>query len=312
MSHPPAEQPTTGSAFDGFTQVAKSVGQVVAPTTLLTALLFFFGWHHVYRFFYYFGVDSTTLDPSIREYLMRTVDALFVPLIVVGLLCMAVLWGYTALPNSVRERRPAWWITAVIAVLAVAVLLNGVSRVFVVTALNDGLCVAPVSIIIAVLVLWALIVQRRNRLRAQLPETAPLPRSQAAAVTEWAILFAVIGINLFWIAADYSIAVAQSRASEWAAQLPTSSQVVIYSEKDLHLSHSDVQKARCDTDPTAGSAYRFRYDGLVPLTRIGDHYVLVPRTWTPGNGAAIVLPASPPGAIRFEFRLAGDSPSPTC
>ncbi|QBS39284.1 hypothetical protein [Nocardia sp. CS682] len=297
--------------FDGFTQVAKSVGQVVAPTTLLTALLFYFGWAHVYWFFHYFGVDSTTLNPSTREYLMRTVDTLFVPLIVIGLLSMAVLWGHAALPNSVRERRPAWWVNAVIAVLALAVLLNGVSRVFVVTPLNDGLCVAPVSIIIGVLVLWALVVQRRNRLRAQLPEDAP-PRSTAAAVSEWAILFTVVGISLFWIAADYSVAVGQTRAGEWAAQLPTSPQVVIYSEKDLHLSRSDVQMTPCHTDPTAGSAYRFRYDGLVPLTRIGDHYVLVPRTWTPGNGAAIVLPAAPPGAIRFEFRLAGDSPPPTC
>ncbi|GAA1622662.1 hypothetical protein GCM10009764_52310 [Nocardia ninae] len=61
-----------------------------------------------------------------------------------------------------------------ITALALAVLLNGVSRVFVVTPRNDGLCVAPVSIIIGVLVLWTLIVQRRNRLRAELPESAPL------------------------------------------------------------------------------------------------------------------------------------------
>ncbi|MGQ4601220.1 hypothetical protein [Nocardia sp. R6R-6] len=314
MSQPPGEQaspPATGSAFDGFTHVAKSIGQLVAPTTLLTAVLFYFGWAHVYWYFNYFGVDSTTLNPSIREYLMRTVDTLFVPLTLVGLIGMTLLWGYIALPDSVRARQPPRWATAVIAVIAGAVLVNGLSRIYVVTPLNKGLCVAPVSIIAGVLVLWLLVVLRRQRLRERLPATATLP-SAAAGVAEWVILFTMVGINLFWIATDYSVAVGQTRAREWAAQLSTSSHVIIYSEKQLHLSRSDVRTTVCGTDSDAGSAYRFRYDGLVPLSRIGDHYVLVPRTWTPGHGAAIVLPAQSPGAIRFEFRLAGDSAPDTC
>ncbi|MEV6320720.1 hypothetical protein AB0M45_05905 [Nocardia sp. NPDC051787] len=314
MSQPPADQaptPPTGSAFDGFTHVARSIGQLVAPTTLLTAVLFYFGWAHVYWFFNYFGVDSTTLNPSIREYLMRTVDTLYVPLIFVGLIGMAVLWGYISLPDSIRSRQPSRWATAVIAVIAAAVLVNGVSRIYVVTPLNKGLCVAPLSIIAGVLVLWMLVVLRRKRLRERLPTTAP-PPSQAATVAEWTILFIMVGINLFWIATDYSVAVGQTRAREWAAQLSTSSHVIIYSEKDLHLSRSDVRTTACGTDGSTGSAYRFRYDGLVPLSRIGDHYVLVPRTWTRGHGAAIVLPAQSPGAIRFEFRVAGDSAPATC
>ncbi|WP_330231246.1 hypothetical protein OHA40_01375 [Nocardia sp. NBC_00508] len=314
MSQPPDEQTSTlptGSAFDGFTHVARSIGQLVAPTTLLTAVLFYFGWAHVYWFFNYFGVDSTTLNPSIREYLMRTVDTLFVPLIFVGLIGMSVLWGYIALPDSIRARQPSRWATTVIAMIAAAVIVNGVSRIYVVTPLNKGLCVAPVSIIASVLVLWLLVVLRRKRLRERRPATAP-PPSQAATVAEWAILFTMVGINLFWIATDYSVAVGQTRAREWAAQLPTSSHVIIYSEKDLHLSRSDVRTTTCGTDGSTGSAYRFRYDGLVPLSRIGDHYILVPRTWTRGHGAAIVLPAQSPGAIRFEFRLAGDSAPATC
>lgn len=314
MSQPPDEQaptPATGSAFDGFTHVAKSIGQLVAPTTLLTAVLFYFGWAHVYWYFDYFGVDSTTLNPSIREYLMRTIDTLFVPFTLVGVIGMAVLWGYLALPDSLRARQPGRRATTVIALVGAAVLVNGLSRIYVVTPLNKGLCVAPVSIIAGVLVFWLLAVLRRKRLRERLPAAAP-PPSQAAAVAEWVILFIMVGINLFWIATDYSVAVGQTRAREWAAQLPTGSHVIIYSEKELHLSGSDVRTTSCGADPGTGSAYRFRYDGLVPLNRIGDHYVLVPRTWRPGHGAAIVLPAQSPGAIRFEFRLAGDTVPATC
>ncbi|MGV9336494.1 hypothetical protein [Nocardia sp. NPDC003726] len=314
MSQPPDEQasvPAAGSAFEGLAHVASFVGRMVAPTTLLTAVLFYFGWAHVYWFFHYFGVDSTTLNPSIREYLMRTVDALFVPLIVIGAIGMALLWGYTALPASVRNRWLPRWASIVIAVIAAAVFLNGLSRIYVVTPLNDGLCVAPVSIIVGVLVLWLLVVRRRNRLRESQPEPAA-SQPQAAAVAEWSILFIMVGISLFWIATDYSVAVGQTRAREWADQLPTSPQVIVYSEKDLHLSPSDVRMTICSTGPATDSAYRFRYDGLVPLTRIGDHYVLIPRTWTPGHGAAIVLPAQSPSTIRFEFRLANDAAPAAC
>ncbi|MFI2281226.1 hypothetical protein [Nocardia beijingensis] len=314
MPQPPDEQaptPAAGSAFDGFGHVARSIGQLIAPTTLLTAVLFYFGWAHVYWYFNYFGVDSTTLNPSISEYLMRTVDALFVPLTIAGLTGMAVLWGYIALPDSVRARRPGRWATLVIALIAGAVLVNGLSRIYVVTPLNKGLCVAPVSIIAGVLTFWLLVVLRRERLRESRPSTAP-PPAQAVAVVEWVILFLMVGINLFWIATDYSVAVGQTRAREWAAQLPTSPQVIIYSEKELHFSGPDVRTTTCATEPGTESAYRFRYDGMAPLSRIGDHYVLVPRSWRAGHGAAIVLPAQSPGAIRFEFRLAGDTVPATC
>lgn len=314
MTQPDEQAPpaAAGSPFEGFTHVAGAIGRVVAPTTLLTAVLFYFGWAHVYWFFDYFGVDSTTLNPGIREYLMRTVDTLFVPAIFVGLLGMIVLWGYLALPDSVRAHRPSRWTTVVTAVVAIAVLANGLSRIYVVTPLNSGLCVAPISVIAGVLLLWWLVVLRRKRLRERRP-ASEVPSSPAAAVVEWAILFTMVGISMFWIATDYSVAVGQTRAQEWADQLSTSSEVIIYSELDLHLSRSDVRTTPCTTPPDgATSAYRFRYDGLVPLTRIGDHYILVPRTWTPGNGAAIVLPAQIPGAVRYEFRKAGDEASEIC
>jgi hypothetical protein len=40
----------------GLPQLARLLGTVVAPTTLLTSLLFYFGWSHAYYFYDYFGV----------------------------------------------------------------------------------------------------------------------------------------------------------------------------------------------------------------------------------------------------------------
>ncbi|MFE1591480.1 hypothetical protein [Nocardia sp. NPDC058705] len=317
MSHPPNEpdstRTVTGSPFDGFGTVARSIGQFVAPATLLVAVLFYFGWAHVYWFFHYFGVDSTTLDPSMREYLMRTVDALFVPLTVVAVIGMTLQWGYLALPDSVRRREPGRWVKATVVLVAAAALVNGLSRIYVITPFNRGLCVAPISIIAGTLLLWLMVVRRRARRPRPLPDDAATQsQAFAAAAAEWSVLFVIIGLSLFWIATDYSVAVGQTRARQWAAQLADQPGVVIYSEKDLHLSRTEVRTVDCHPDPAIPAAYRFRYDGLVPLTRIGDHYVLVPRSWTPDRGAAIALPSSPPGAIRFEFRGANESAPPNC
>ena len=51
-------------AMAGVSQLAKLVAAVVAPTTLLTSLLFFFGWSRAYWFYDYFGVHSTLLGPD--------------------------------------------------------------------------------------------------------------------------------------------------------------------------------------------------------------------------------------------------------
>lgn len=298
----------SSSPFHGFGKVAATFGQFVAPTTLLTALLFYFGWNHVYWFFRHFGVESATLHPSITDYLMRSVDALFVPLIVAGVICMGLTWGYLALPESVRGAPPSRWFLRALTAVAVLVLAFGLSRLFFVFPLNNMLGAAPLSVIAGVGLLWYVVLQRRQQLRDRDPE-AP-PRSEAAAVIEWTILFVVVGISLFWIATDYSAAVGSSRAQLSTAEIPYSPGVVVYSEKDLHLSSADVRKVACD--PVENSGYRFRYDGLVMLTHIGDQYVLLPRNWPTHRGAAIVLPASAPGAIRFEFRLSDNPVGARC
>ena len=52
----------------GRPQRTRILGAVVAPTTLLTALLFYFGWSRAYWFYIYFGVNSTLLDLTTRDY----------------------------------------------------------------------------------------------------------------------------------------------------------------------------------------------------------------------------------------------------
>ena len=55
------------------------IAGIVAPATLLTALAYYFGWRRERAFAGYFGIDPSVLGFSTSDYILRSVDALFVP-----------------------------------------------------------------------------------------------------------------------------------------------------------------------------------------------------------------------------------------
>src|SRR3954453_23501261 len=64
------------------------VERVIAPVTLLSALAYYFGRQYVSARSSYFGIDATLLGFSTQDYLVRSADALFIPL---GALALASL-----------------------------------------------------------------------------------------------------------------------------------------------------------------------------------------------------------------------------
>jgi hypothetical protein len=115
-------------------------------------------------------------------------------------------------------------------------------------------------------------------------------------VSEWAAVFVLVGLSLFWAANDYSAAVGGSRARQVVAELPTYPSAVVYSERSLSLHAAGVRETRCH-DPEA--AYRFRYDGLKLVLQSGDQYLFLPEGWSHSNGVAILLPRN--ASLRLEF-----------
>jgi hypothetical protein len=282
----------------GLPQLTRILGTVVAPTTLLTSLLFYFGWSHAYWFFYYFGVNSTLLGLTNRDYVQRSLDGLFVPMLVVAGAGLLILWGHAMLrtrlaagsrPRVVRILVPA------MAVVGLVLAAGGLWSVFTPTLLNRHLVAAPLSLGFGVLLLvytfhlWRL-------LTATDENAGRAVGSQWAAVAEWAAVFVLVGLSLFWAANDYSAAVGRSRARQVVAELPTYPNAVVYSERSLSLHAPGVRETRCH-DPNA--AYRFRYDGLKLVLQSGDQYLFLPEGWSPSNGVAILMPRN--ASLRLEF-----------
>lgn len=295
-AQPGGTRQRTGEPAAGLAQLARILGAVVAPTTLLTSVLFYFGWMHAYHFFDYFGVNSTVLGLTTQDYLMRALDGLFVPMTVVAVVGLLVLWGHAVLRARLADQVPPWMGTVAVPGLAAVGLLLAAGGLASVLAAGETLLdgylydtAAPLSLAVGVLVLtyavgwWRLLKGVRTRV-------------VWAAVAEWAAVFVLVGLSLFWAAANYSRAVGYGRAAEQVRTLASQPAVALYSHQRLSLQAPGVRELRC-RDPEA--AYRFRYDGLKLVLHAGSQYVFLPAEWTRRDGVAILLAAN--DALRLEF-----------
>jgi hypothetical protein len=317
----PAAQP-------GMQRLGRLFGALVAPSTFVTALLYYFGYHHAYWFFDYFGVNSTTLGFGPADYLMRSLDALFVPMLVIAGAGVAALWGHELLRARLTTGPPPRALRTALPIAEVTGLL--LTTVGVWSALDSGaflrryLLAAPGSIAFGVILL-VYTRQIRRVLPVETPapdppsagdagdsaepaapapdtqpdpEPAPLPsrRPEWADLTEWAAASVLVGLSLIWAANDYAAAVGWGRAAQLATELPTSTTAVVYSERSLDIAIPGVREIHCENDK---SAYPYRYEGLTLVLQSGGQYVLLPQNWTPSTGIALILPRSE--TIRLEF-----------
>jgi hypothetical protein len=223
----PAE-PDTDLRISGLRQLGRILGSIVAPTTLITSLLYYFGWSFAFSFFDNFGVSYTVVDLGTAEYLQRAVVALYLPAAVLASAALLVLWGHAALRARLAAGSDPRLIRVLILVTASALHLQ------------------------------------RTRAAQKLGRPG---RTGLAAVAEWAIVFALVGLGLFWAAGDYSVAVANTQAYKFVQELPSSPRIVLYSEKSLSLNAPSVQETRCQA---AEAAYHYRYDGLKLMVRSGE------------------------------------------
>jgi hypothetical protein len=289
-------------------QVLKIAGAVVAPSTLLTGLLLYFGRIYATQTFLYFGVNYTVLDLTNADYLMRSVDGLVFPLVVVAGATLLVLWvhrRFGTLPATARRIVPRVLLPAAVTVGVVLVSLAMIDVI-------DGGALFPYhpedrGINFSIGVLLLTYAARLFRLLAAERRSEPVPRRPASVVVaQWGALFVLVSIGLFWAAGGYAGTLARERAQQIKILLPSSPTVLLYSEKNLGLQGAGVHEVACGPSVT----YRFHYDGLYLLLRSGDQYLFLPVGWTYEHGTAILI--SRGDTLRLEFSPAGQAPSATC
>ncbi len=313
---PPEQQGGAGDAIAGpvpepvpvLPRLFKVAGAVLGSTTVLTGLLFYFGRLHVTGFFRYLRVNFTVLDLTPNDYLIRSADGLFVPLTAAaaaGLLC---LWTNRFVLGRLGPERQERVIAGAAPVAA------GLGAVLVAMALLELLTDRPLitelpwlgGLALAGGVLLLAYAAHLARLVPAVAGNGGRRSSDVSALAEGGFAFLLVTIGLFWAVGSYAIDVGTGRARQAVAELPTTADAVVYSERSLRLAVAGVTEFRCQ-DPDA--AYRFRYDGLKLILHSGGQYLLVSGDWSRENGTAVLLPRDD---VRLEFATPGQQRSSLC
>ena len=274
------------------------IGFVAAPTTLITALGFYFGWALTNSRASYFGIDASALGFSTQDYLLRSADALFVPLGAALVLTLAMVSLNALATRRLADAgsRARLRHAARVAVLTGSALFAlGIIAVFRPLSFSPHYLFPSSSPGIGIALL-AYGVHLLGRIRAAEEPVAPSAvdaRSRAMAMTLVALL---IVLSAFWTASTYADALGRGRAERLAASLTARPQVTVFTPKRLVVEADGVVERRLSGGDVA---YRYRYSGLRLLIRSGGKYFLLPDNWSRAGGTVIVLADRPD--YRFEF-----------
>jgi len=299
-SKPDHSQSTDFEAATVLPQVLKIAGTIVAPTTLLTALLFYFGLMYAIGYFRYFGVNWTVLNLPLQDYLLLSASGGIIPLVYAAGVMLLGLWLYQLPLDMLSTRAQRVMLAVLLPSAAIAGLfLLGVAMVDVwypVLGMNFPQEGRGLSLSIGVLLL-AYAARLRRRLSAKRRSVRTPPRVPVGMViAKWGTVFILVSVGLFWAVSSYAVNAGEAEARGLAVDLPCETDVAIYSEKSLNIQTPSVRES---TRQSADSAYPFRYDNLKLVPQSGNMYLFLPAGWTHEKGTAILLPRS--DKIRLEF-----------
>jgi hypothetical protein len=282
--------------------VLERLSLVIAPSTLVIALAFWFGWTLTNARSAYFGIDSSTLGYSTTDYLLRSADAAFVPIAVTLLVILIAIMIHGLVRHAATTDRGR---KAVVLGAVGGMILGIVLTLFAIWAMFDSLPVATYYLVPPVILglgptftaysAWIL-----RHLRA--PNEA---KANRAAVPAWersgyAIAAMIVLLGIFWAASLYASALGRGRAENLAENLSSRPAVTIFSVKSLGIDALGVTATRITS---ASSAYKFRYSGLRLLIYSAGKYFLVNDGWSHEHGVAMVIQDAPD--IRVEFTPGG-------
>jgi hypothetical protein len=270
-----------------YEKALQGVSAIIAPATLLTGIAFYFGWQRVRSFDEYFGLNPGAVGYSTRDYVLNSLDALFLPVVVVLTVLIALTLGHAYVTDAHRSARmsPATlhrlsWVALVSGGL---LLLVGCLAAFGVFPVHMPYLIATLFPAAGVLLI-AHAVDQRERLRGD------PPLSTAARV--FVALF--VAVCLFWAAGLYAQTVGRNQAAALARNLDELPAVTLASNSDLDLSTIGNQTVAERVD---GKAHT--YSGLRLLAVNDGTMWLLPQGWTPSKGRLFAIPEAEASGLSF-------------
>jgi hypothetical protein len=306
---------------------------IVAPVTLIGALLFYFGYVSSASEYAYFGVDVDTIGLSTQDYIMRSPQ----PLLVLTLAGA----GFLTLNTAVRGRIAAAAVPAGAEAGAAQPAANPArraghirrmvqrSRFFGLVLITAGVVllftytyvrgwqfyglVTPLLIAFgAALIAYTShllnLLQRLRQPPAAVKGTGPLRATHAdssvlARRTAGVLICFVIAASIFWATATVAQWSGLGLAQYQAAHFNDLPSVILDTRERLFLTDPGIGEATLP--PSEGQTFHYRYWGLRLLIESQDRMFLVPDRWSANDSTLIVLLND---SVRVQFQFVDQQP----
>jgi hypothetical protein len=292
---------TASGLIERFLEAGKTA---IPPLTLLSAVLFYFGYVSARARYEYFGVDVDTIGLGTQEYIMRSPQPLLTPLLVFA----AVGVGSVAVHAVVRKRIRAAATTRramsmrrlgrVAQGVGLCTLTTGLVLLFGYTFLRDwrlyGL-VTPLLIAVGgTLFRYGSAVRRLLRS----PGDATLFHRSSVVLG-----YLVIAVSVFWMTATVAQWSGRGLAMYEAGRLDKLPSVILDTKESLFLRSPGLEETKLP--PSEGQTFHYRYRRLRLLIHGKDRMFLVPDRWSASN-STIIVPLD--GSVRVQFQFQNDRP----
>jgi|tagenome__1003787_1003787.scaffolds.fasta_scaffold20666670_2 hypothetical protein len=300
---------------DGRLQRLISWGaSVVAPLSVLTAVLFYFGYASSKAQYEYFGVDVDTIGLSTQDYVMRSPQVLLTPLFALVLLGVAFAATHDVVRRRVEDAVRAAGDDDPDVAARGTVRLTTLYRRFRVLRMAGLALVGAAALLLlgyAALQAWPLY-----------PLVTPLVMGIGAALAAYAgrilatmrprerprtgvvlALVLVLTADVFWATATLAEWSGRGLAHRIAAHLDDLPTVVVDTRERLEAVSPKVDERALPA--SAGQTFRYRYRGLHLLIQGKDRIFLVPGQWSPSN-FTLMLPTD--GSVRLQFQFENSPP----
>ncbi len=304
------------SAPSRLERVVGSTASVVAPLSVLTALLFYFGYAASRAQYDYFGIDVDTIGLSTQDYVMRSPQPLLTPLLALLLLALIV----ATLNDAIRRR--------------VDTAITGARAADADTAapfqrrLTRGRRIVGILIIVGriILVAGVVLLLAYGQLRTwwPYPLVTPLLMALGAALALYGhrlsrvydpqnelrrpvvvTMLLLLATSIFWTTATLAEWSGRGLALEAAQDLDRLPSVILDTKDRLHLTSSSVSEIQLEA--SSDQSFRYRYGNLRLLIEGQDRLFLVPGGRWSADNSTLVVPMDSE-AVRLQFQFRNQSP----
>jgi hypothetical protein len=283
------------------------IAVAATPTTMLVALLIYFGWNYIQSFYGTFGIDTSILGFSNQDYLFQSIRVCFLSICTALIAALAAVWVHFLIQRILKIRvgeNRRWisrWMYWAFIILGLAIALPpyfGFELFLFGSSMEAVWLAQPITFTLGfAFSAYGIYLCELGSSEKNSKSISSSDRRDVSAIRRLSLIMilGLVVVGLFWTSANYAHVLGRYAANDFAEQVPFLPRITICSQEPLGLNGPGVgfQQAGGDSE-----GFRYCYSGLRFLIRSGGKYFLLPERWTAVDGSAIIVPES--NSIRIE------------